>query len=288
MLNKLSLARKFKAEPKAVWPRILPTHFGWTLIALISIAWLMAINYSNNLLYAVVCLWLSLLITSGLLAWLSFRQVRVLGWQHDELFAHLANRILLSVDRSGFAGQLFVGSDPGQVEGLWLCSPDKPGRQTLQAPPFNARDTLGLWQLSRPLPALAGRIVYAQPLAHLPLEPRHLGVIAHQEPDDIAGLRDYQAGDAWRQIDWSATGRRGGLVSRQWQGEQTSGLYRLHWQALDSLSPRQRQETLSAWVISLFDWQQGWSLQLPDIELNADSDWQHRHRSLTAIAEVPV
>jgi uncharacterized protein (DUF58 family) len=264
------------------------TPFGWTLSALILIAWLMAINFSNNLLYAVVCLWLSLLITSALLAWLAFRQVRILGWQHDELFAHRPNSIRLSVDRAGFAGRLSIGLDHPQQreECLWQCAPPNPGRQSLQPPPLWAWDMLGLWQLSRPLPALTERVVYAQPIAHVPLEPQNLGVVAQQEPDDIAGLRDYQAGDAWRRIDWKASARRGGLVSRQWQGAQSADLHVLRWQALAPLPPRQRQETLSAWVIGLFECQQGWSLQLPNLELDADAGWSHRQRSLTAIAEV--
>lgn len=303
MRNRLSLpgalvTRAAHSESGTVWPRVRPTYFGWTLLVLILLSWLMAVNYSNNLLYAVVCLWLSLLAASLLLVWLSFRQVRILGWQHQELFAGLPNPVRLSFDRAGFVGQLFVGQllagqllvghDKLQQECLWRCVPARPGRQSLQAPALCATDALGLWQVSRPLPALTGRMVFAQPIAHLPLDPKRLGVSRHQEPDDIAGLRDYQSGDAWRHIDWKASARRGGLVSRQWQGEQSADLYALRWQALETLSPRQRQETLSAWVINLFERQQDWSLQLPGVTLGVACGWQHRQQSLGAIAEVPV
>jgi uncharacterized protein (DUF58 family) len=108
------------------------------------------------------------------------------------------------------------------------------------------------------------------------------------EPEDIQGLRDYQSSDAFRHIDWNASARSGGLVSREWGGEQATSTYALDWDHLDSLSTRQKQETLTAWVIDLFSEQQQWSLQLPQEKIKVGKDWQHRQHCLMAIAEVDV
>lgn len=275
---------------RAISLRSKPTGFGWTIITLIALSWLMAINYSNNLLYAVVCLWLSLLVTSGLLAWSQFHRVQVMGWQMGELFADHPNRLILSLQRQGFGGRLHLDGSTGSQAGNdacgWACIPDKPGKQSLQPPPLLGNDTLGLWQLAMPLQPISARMVFACPRAHRPLASLQQARAHDREPENIAGLRDYQQGDDFRHIDWKATARRAAPVTREWSGDQPTAVHALAWDALAGLSSRQKQETLTAWVIQLSDSQQRWSLLLPDRVLEAGSDWQHRQRSLVAIAEV--
>lgn len=278
--------RLTQASPR--WPGLYPTAFGWAVMVLSLVSWLMAINYSNNLLYAVVCLWLALLLSSGIQGWLTFRRVRWQAFRTGELFAGQLNELTLPVMRQGFSGPLRLGSgraaDGEQLH--WALTPTAPGWQTLQPPPLLGEDALGLWRFRHKLPALPARLVFARPLAHLPLSDWQQARSRQQENEDIAGLRDYRSGDAFRQIDWNASARRAALVSREWQGDQQHELHHLDWHALSGLSRDQRQQTLTAWVLELADRQQCWAMTLPQQQLAAAAGHAQRSACLHAIAEV--
>lgn len=278
-------SKKSKAKQR---PRLSPTRFGWTIIALIALSWLMAINYSNNLLYAVVCLWISLLLSSGLLAWLQFRQIQAGSWDIDEIYAQSINKLVLHYFRNGFSGPVFIDGHTPSLECHWYCSPQLSGRQVLQPPALCGYDTLGLWKLTKILPKTQELVVFSRAYAHTVLPTIAFGNSQDHEPEEIKGFKQYASGDEFRHIDWSASARSGHLTLREWEGNQPSTVYDLNWQALPHLNPEQKQQTLTAWVNTIAGEQDSWSLILPEGQLPVGKGEKHRRDCLIAIAEVVV
>ena len=278
-------------------PRVRPTAFGAMVLALVVITLFMASNYSNNLLYLVVYLWLALMLTSGLRTLLQFRSVYGLAWQCEELFAKTANPCHLRLAHLHFIGQLFLKGNRGlaaQQRCTWQARPTAAGWQTLTPPPLCAIDPLQFWCFSKPVKPLAQQLVLPCPDAHQVLDD-YLQQSQRQvtEPEDITGFHDYQAGDDFRHIDWRASARAGKFISREWQGSQPSAVYWLDWHDLTSLTSEQRQETLTAWILDLYAAGDDWGLRLPTLTLAPCSDstsqpnlsaWQHRNRCLQALA----
>jgi uncharacterized protein (DUF58 family) len=290
MTQMITTAEASPATIRRPFPRLRLTAFGGVVVAMVAITLLMASNYSNNLLYVVVYIWVALILTSGIRTLLQFRWVQTIGWQHDELFANTANPIRLRLNRENFIGELFLQGNqslPEDQRCTWQATPENSGWVSLSPISLCANDPLKFWCFSQPLAPLTNRLVLPCPIAHRALND-YLSQANSQdkEPEDIAGFREYQPGDDYRHIDWSATARAGKIISRQWEGNQVSAVFWLNWNDLSSLSVRERQETLTAWILTLFERGHDWGLQLPSIKFNPDSTWQHRSHCLQAIAEL--
>lgn len=97
---------------------------------------------------------------------------------------------------------------------------------------LHSGDGFGLFTNDRAEPATDGVVVYPRtvPLADLglpsarPLGERKGRQRIFEDPLRIAGVRDYQPGDAIRRIDWKATARRGALQSRVYEPSTTQHL----------------------------------------------------------------
>ncbi len=286
MRSLLTSNSEFVQNNKSVF-RFNPTGFGWVVIVLICLSWTLAVNYNNNLLYAVLSLWVSLLITTVLFSWYQFKSVEFSGWQTDHIYADNYNEIQLSINKSGFEGKFYLNNHISNAL-IWICKPSDPGRQTLTSPNLNAIDSFGLWRFSKNIPNLENQTVLANPIEHQKLETTINNQANVLEKEDIAALKSYHSDDSYREIDWKATARAGELISREWEGNQNSSIHHLSWWDLESLSVKQKKETLTAWVIELYNQQQGWSLEIPNYTFGSDNSAKHRDQCLYRIAEASV
>ena len=272
---------------KNVLPRVGLTGFGVSAIVLGLLVLVMAVNYSNNLLFTGVYFWFSLLITSGIRGWMQFCRLPQGQWHYAELFARTDSQLTLRLEYAGFDGHLYLKGEP---DCIWRVEIAESGMQTLLPPPLVGEELLGLWRYRIAAPALPPLCVYACPHPHLSLE-QHLqqATIAQSETDEISYLRPWVVGDSFRSVDWKTTARNDSgdeaqWICREYDGEQSSPLCFLDWHELPSLSEQQRRETLTAWVLELFAQNQPWALVLPEQALDADCSYRHRVSSLRALA----
>lgn len=268
-------------------PRLSLTGFGYSAIILGLVVLVMAVNYSNNLLFTGVYFWFSLLLTSGIRGWMQFSRLADGQWHYGELFAGNQTELLLKIDGDGFDGLLFI---KGESDCVWRPEIENCGVQTLQPPSLLAIEILGLWRYRKATPALRELYVYAQPKAHLSLQ-THLqqASLSSAEVDEISYLRPWQLGDSFRAVDWKTTaridsGQEAQWVCREYGGEQSSQLCHLHWQQLDTLNEKQRRETLTAWLLELFHQNIAWQLSLPSQTFAASNSYRHRVNCLRALA----
>jgi uncharacterized protein (DUF58 family) len=107
---------------------------------------------------------------------------------------------------------------------------------------------------------------------------------------ELDGVRDYQRGDALRQIAWKKSSRTmettGSLVSRDRDARQRPQWW-LDWQQAGGPPGEQRLSRLTAWVLLADRSGAAYGLRLPHLELQPDTGDAHRQRCLEALALAP-
>ena len=170
---------------------------------------------------------------------------------------------------------------------------DLPRVTVLTRFPFGLFESWSLWY-----PA-ARVLVYPQPESPAaPLPPSTLTPSPHPHRATVAqgeldGVRDYQRGDALRQIAWKKSSRTletsGSLVSRDRDARQRPQWW-LDWQLAGGAgaeSTEARLSRLTAWVLLADRSGAAYGLRLPHVELQPDSGDAHRQRCLEALALAP-
>lgn len=101
--------------------------------------------------------------------------------------------------------------------------------------------------------------------------------------DDFAGHRVYQHGDSPRRVDWKASSREQGLLTKQFQGEAQSSLW-LDWALTPGQDAEQRIAQLTRWIVDAHTDQLNYGLRLPKLEIAASSGDAHYRQCLQALA----
>lgn len=101
--------------------------------------------------------------------------------------------------------------------------------------------------------------------------------------DDFAGHRDYQLGDSPRRVDWKASSREQGMLTKLFQGEGQSTLW-LDWTQTPGTDGEQRIRQLTRWVVDAQATHKSYGLRLPGETINPGNSEGHYHRCLQALA----
>lgn len=258
------------------------TPHGIVIIGLNIITLIMAINYHNNLLYAVSYLWLALIITSGIRSSLLFKKVTPNHWLYDDIFAKTPALFTLRLNDNGYCDTLRIKGYKGIT---WKTNLQQRGKQTLYPPKLEGLDTLGIWAYCKPIEPIVDVWVFAHPKAHIHLNDHTQACKTEShENDDIQQLRTYRSEDSFKSIDWKASARSQDWVARDYHGQQTDKSYQLDWQNLNNLNDDKKRETLTAWVLELNQRGHNWDLRIPHLYLESLTGHQHRTRCLIALA----
>lgn len=268
---------KPQPSPPAARCRILPlrpTAAGiyWLLAVVALLA--SAVNYGNNLIFALAFLLLAVWLQAG---WTCHRHLAGLVWQADPpapVFAGEALRI---------AGRLSGAAQPEAWAELAACgrngTPVYFDAQGEAAPQFawptaargaihleelllRSRWPLDLWQASRRLPALDA-LAYPQPAGDLPL-PDGNPHSAHRQAgsDDFQGLRPYVPGDSPRRINWRVYSRNELLAVNRFDGAAGGAALWLDWENVPGHT-EQRLAQLTAWLLAAEHAGREYGLRLP-------------------------
>jgi len=280
---------------------ILPTRQG-LLYGLILMAMLAgSINYTLSLGFVLTFLLASLGVVAMLYTWRNLAHLVLATGKLSPVFAGEQTRweIVISDqdDRERDAIALtqaknnthYVDLAPNQRASITLALETtqrgwlQPGRLTV-----STVFPLGLFYAWSYVAFDARCLVYPRPSPAglpLPFSSRHAenGNAPNREGDeDFSGLRAFQQGDAPSRIDWKASAREQGLLTKQFHG-MAQDTYWLDWSAAPG-DTEQRLSQLTRWLLDAKDCGQPYGLRLPQQEIPIDSGDLHAQRCLKALA----
>jgi uncharacterized protein (DUF58 family) len=272
-LSSLSLSSVFRL-PVCIRPTFAGIIWFTAVLALLATA----INYGNNLVFALAFLLLAIWLQS---AWIGWRNLSGLLWQPE-------------VTPPAFVGEtLYPGGnlrDPSGRRHEQVFLTDGAGRQG--APADFAADSahmdialpalvrgaqqigcirlvslypLGLWRASRAVAPIAA-LAYPRPAGDQPL-PGRAPRPAHrrQESGDFQGLRPYAPGDSPRRINWRVYGRREELAVNHFEGGQGGHVL---WLSMDACAGdmETRLSQLCQWVLAAGQQGLEYGMRLPNAQ----------------------
>lgn len=267
---------------------------GWLLAVLALVA--TAINYGNNLVFALAFLLLAVWLQA---AWHCRCNLAGVHWQARTATSVFAGELLLIegrlVDRHGCQRQAIALVSGRRCGAPGTLAAD--GETTLsvalpsgQRGPLRVGDLalssvypLGLWRGQRALPAV-DVLVYPAAAGEAPLpagnpRPGHRRTAA----DDFQGLRAYAPGDSLQRINWRVFSRREELVVNRFDGGDGGDALWLDWERCRG-DGEIRLAQLTRWVLDADHGGREYGLRLPGNSLPPARGRPHREQCLTRLA----
>lgn len=272
--------------------------------------WMAAVNYSNNLVYAVLYLiagltFVSLFHTWRNLASIEVEHVRVkpsFAGEEIELEIFLRNRgrrpghnlAFRRVDRHGTTplrvhkGTRIDGGDGVAV--VAFMPPQHRGRHEFGRLEMHSAYPFGFFRGVLRVPMETVYFVYPAPRGQAEL-PLPLVSGAEGSPvragDDFSGVRAYSPGESLRHIDWKAYARGRPLMVKQFTGGEGRELW-LDPRVLPRLPVEERLSQLTRWALEAEEGETPYGLNLRDVRLLPARGPNHQRKVLEALATASV
>jgi uncharacterized protein (DUF58 family) len=285
---------------------ILPTRRGLAVIATLAMMLVTAMNYALSLGHALTFLVAGLVASALLQTFRNLAGISVSPLAAGEAFAGGEISFTLSLASMGAAREgIMVAPRAGPAVSVDLpTGATRPVQLTIVAPrrgrvplgrvTLSTDFPLGLWRgwayVHFPLAGIAYPAPESPPL-QLPPGAEGLDVrrSARASDAELAGLRDYHAGDPLNRIAWKAVARGAGWYTKQFEGAGGGGALEFQWTELPpSLDTEARLARLTAWILAAEREARAFGLQLPGTDLPPGSGAGHRRAALTALALFPA
>jgi uncharacterized protein (DUF58 family) len=284
-------ARQVTLDQRRIF--IFPTRIGFFFLFTLLVMLLAAINYQNNMSFALTFLLANLFVVAVLhtfanLSGLTIHAVRaspVFAGQHAEfeIMISRSNRrqhfgLHLNWEEEDSATVNLQHLDEVHVK-LYLPAEHrgwyKPGRLLLESV-----YPLGLLRAWTWLDLDIHALVYPRPLVSGPLP----GIATDRpdgsaEPipgsDDFFGLRDYQRGDSLRHVFWKSVAKGQPLQTKQYTAYADRSVW-LDWNLFQGLPPEVRLSHLCYWALEFDRRNEEYGLRLPGVIVEPDVGENHR------------
>ncbi len=280
-----------------IFPGIQSFYFFIT-IALLLVA---AINYQNNLAYALVFFLVSLFNTSILFTFNNISQLRLKSGKSSQVFAGDYAEFDIEISRlpNKIHQRLHFSwpESPSQIHDMVKldrkviklhCLTNKrgifrPGRMLLES-----YYPLGLIRCWSWIDLDFETIVYPKPihLAVLPDTPL-VGDAGKENPfvgkEDFYGFRNYVKGDSLKQVNWRSLAKGQELHTKVYAAQQNEQVW-VDWDAIHCYSVEEKLSKLCDWALQLDKKNKPYGLRLPDVEISPGLGEAHKKQVLTALA----
>jgi uncharacterized protein (DUF58 family) len=283
---------------------ILPTQRGWTMIGTLVIMLLASLNYGLSLGIGVTFLLSGLLSASLLHTFRNLAGIEVTPLSAGESFAGgtvpftlalhggAISRTMIALAAGGTRSAGDVPAGAALTVTLNVDARER-GRLALGRITLSSDYPLGLWRgwayVHFPL---AGVAYPAVEIGAPPLPAGGGGVDARMagrsDDADLAGLREYQDGDAPQRVAWKAVARGAGWYTKEFEGTGGGGPLHLAWTALPADLPTEaRLSRLAAWILAAERSARPFALSMPTEQLRCAQGREHCRLALTALALFP-
>lgn len=280
---------------------ILPTAPGLVFAAMIATMLAGAMNYNNNLGFALAFL----LAGVGIVA--IYHSHRTLAGLHvhylgtDPAYAGdpAQSRIALVNDTDTPRDEVFVdwadgapvAGGTGALDARTVLMPLPTSRRGLQRLPglrISTRGPLGLTRAWAWVHLDEQAVVYPRPADTSPPAAAPSGIsadgLAHPGEEDFAGLRPWRPGDPPRRVAWRASARTGTLMVRDYRGGALPDEQWIDWDALPSSDIETRVSRLARLVLDAAAAGLAWGLRVPGTTVPPGRGPEHLHRCLRVLS----
>jgi uncharacterized protein (DUF58 family) len=281
---------------------ILPTRRGMAFLAGVLMMLMTSLNYALSLGFAVTFLLSGLAAAALLHTFRNLVGLEVRPLAANETFAGnalpftlaiaggAATRCAISLTAAGCATTIVNVPAAGVITVTVEMPSAHRGLLTLGRVTLFSDYPLGLWRGWAYVHFPLTGIVYPMPEAGAPPLPAghaddHTSAVRRSADGELAGLREYLAGDPLQRVAWKAVARGAGWYTKQFEATGGGGPVELVWHALPpGLDTEARLARLTAWVLAAERATRPFSLTLPGFALPAGQGRAHRRAALTALA----
>ncbi len=280
---------------------IFPSRVGFFFGLCLLLMLLTAINYQNNMAYALTFLLATLFVVGVLHTYANLAGLTLRAGHAGSAFPgqQVDFEVLLERSRQQHHYALHLGWPGGSDAVVNLVEQDRlsvvlhipvgergrfyPGRLLVES-----TYPLGLLRCWTWVDLDIHALVYPRPLpgAEPPGEASDQpeGVAAPAPgKDDFHGLRAYRAGDSLRHVNWKGLAKGQGLYSKQYMAYAERSVW-LDWEMFPGVGTEQRLSQLCYWVLQLDGRNEEYGLRLPGVTIAPASGERHREQVLKALA----
>lgn len=278
---------------------ILPTMAGMAYLVVVLLILLLAVNYQNNLAYAVCFTLLSLFVTAILHTYANLSGLKINALSTEPTFANDIAYFRYQLHSARAMYQLNLGFNNNaqisvdleknvahSIEVPYLCS--KRGWQRAELFRIGSLYPLGLFRAWSWLRFDQTALVYPKSIEGGQLDSfvgrdSRDNVTAAKGDDEFEALTPYYPGAAKNSIAWKAYAKGYGLQVKSYQGSASDELW-LDWSAWPELSVEQRLSCMCYWSIQLTQSQAQYGLRLPNVTLEPSTGEKHNIKVLKQLA----
>ena len=280
---------------------IFPSRAGLYFLLSLLVMLVAAINYQNNMSFALVFLLANVFVVAVLHTFANLSGLTIKAVRARPVFAGQKAEFEVLLSRSNrrqyHAVQLhWQGGEPetvSLVEGTEVyvkqfLDTDKRGWHNPGRLLVETVFPLGLLRAWTWIDLDIRGLVYPRPLASGPLPG-----VATDRPDgsavpvpgsdDFYGLRDYQSGDPLKQVFWKSVAKGQPLQTKQYTAYADRSVW-LDWSLFDGLPVEQRLSHLCYWVLEFVRANEEYGLRLPGVVVPPNVGEQHRLEVLRRLA----
>ena len=280
---------------------IFPTRSGFFYLLFLVLLGLLATNYENNLIFALMFLLAGLFVVSivhtfnnlsGLVVTATGCRPAFVGEDaefdvllqrlrphpYENLSVNFQNSPAFKVDLIEKTQQRAVLYVPAEIRG-WM----DPGRLRIET-----CYPLGLLRAWSILDLDIKTLVYPKPVKTGPVPPAsgrygEGALTSMTGSDDFYGLKAYQPGESLRRIAWKHFAQGRGLLSKEYVATADRQVW-LDWDYLAGQPLESRLSRLCYWVMQLHQSGDEYGLRLPGVEIQPDKGARHQEQVLKVLA----
>ncbi|MDP0494983.1 MAG: DUF58 domain-containing protein [Verrucomicrobiota bacterium JB024] len=294
---RLSLRRQETVRLK-LRTRLTPS--GWGFVGLIVCTFLMSVNFSNNLIFAMTFLLAGIAMVGWYHTRINVRGLALADWRSESVFAGRNAVYRMAVENpSKGSHHGLLATAPGSVPGAErhlaggeqmevVLERPAPRRGLLKPVPAHLSSCfpLGIFQARVFTGTLPECLVYPAPEGEEPIPEHTSGQQAHllAESGTYKDMRRYSPGDPLSHIHWKALARFDELYTKEFDGAQGKPALWLCWEDVRARAVEQKLSQLCRWVLDVHAQSREYGLELPGTKIEPASDEAHRQRCLRALA----
>ena len=275
---------------------ILPTRLGWVYAGIVITLLIGSVNYETNLGFAATFLLAGLGITGMIRTYRNLHGLILRFGPAQPVFAGGSAHFPVTLDGQRQPRRAIAVADavePRIDAGVALSThvtrtTRTRGRLALPRLSVATSWPLGLFRVWSWVHPRVETVVYPRAVdhGHPPPDSHTRGSGATRTragEEELAGLREYTAGDSPRRIAWKSYARTGALHTKLFEAE-AAGDRVFDWYELSRLEHEARLEQMAYWVVAAEARGERYALRLPDRVLAPDTGAEHRHSCLEALA----